>query len=96
MQRGKTCAEVRDNYRQELRLKGRVNWKPECDISDTSNKTMNQLVSWLEQTDMLHRPYSWTENNCKHFGNNVFNFLAREKRLKWLPYDGAATHFARF
>ena len=90
MQRGKTCAEVRDNRRQEPRLEGlhKGRWKPKCDICDISKKTMGQLVSWLEGTDMLNRPYCWITNNCQHFGNNVFNFLATVGRLRRLKYDG--------
>ena len=80
MQRSKNRDDVKERYRQQPRLTG-TRWKVKFDHEATGVKTMSELVTWLKQKDLLNERYNYIANNCQHFGNRVFNFLAGKKIL---------------
>ncbi|XP_064635068.1 uncharacterized protein LOC135492490 [Lineus longissimus] len=77
IQRSKKQEAVRDSYRQAPRLsKDQTYWKITEVKSKAGNKTIKELIAWLEEEKWLNRTYHYLSSNCQHFGNAVFNYVS--------------------
>lgn len=70
---------VRDNYRQAPRLsEGNTYWEITEVQSDTGNKTIKELITWLREEEWLFRPYNYLNSNCQHFAKAVFDHVSKQ------------------
>ncbi|XP_064635172.1 uncharacterized protein LOC135492556 [Lineus longissimus] len=82
IQRSKEQEAVRDSYRREPRLtKGKNYWEVTEVQSDAGNKTIKELIVWLEDKKWLFRTYHYSSSNCQHFGKAVFDYVSKHDLL---------------
>ncbi|EFX78244.1 hypothetical protein DAPPUDRAFT_320721 [Daphnia pulex] len=77
IQRSKKIEFVRDKFRRQDRTTdlfgSGIHWEKRC--FGITNVTLKELLTHICREDYLNEDYDLLENNCKHFAENIYQFV---------------------